>query len=149
MKYSEGKIGRIFVLSLEDGERLPEAVEDFCAKNRVARAMCILVGGIDDGGTIVVGPSDRDAMPAVPLLFKLNGVHEVNAVGTIFPDNEGFPRLHMHAALGREGRTHTGCIRPGIDVWKLGEFIIFEILNSPAARKRDSDTGFAILDAEG
>jgi len=149
MNYSEGRIGRIFVLSLDDGERLPQAVEEFCAEKRVARAMCILVGGIDGGGTIVVGPNDRNATPPVPLLFKLDGVHEISAVGTIFPDNDGFPRLHMHAALGREGKTRAGCIRPGIDVWKLGEFIILEILNSPAVRKQDPNTGFAILDAEG
>ena len=135
MKYSEGAVGRVFVVSLDDGEELPRAIEEFCSDKNVARALCMLVGGIDDGGTIVVGPQDRDTMPPEPVLFSLAGVHEVAAVGTVFPDEDGHPRLHMHAALGRDGRTHTGCIRPGVNVWKLGEFIILEILNSPANRR--------------
>jgi len=146
MKYSEGSIGRMFVIRLEDGDRLPEAIEDFAAGKSIKRGMCILIGGIDDGGNIVVGPRDRETMPPDPMLFTLKGVHEVSAVGTIFPDEEGKPRLHMHAALGREGETRTGCIRPGVDVWKLGEFVILEILNNSAIRKMDPDTGFHVLE---
>ncbi len=149
MKYSEGSIGRIFVISLDDGDKLPQAVEDFAVKKRVSRAMCMLVGGIDDSGNIVVGPKDRDTMPPDPILYKLSGVHEVCAVGTIFPDEEGNPRLHMHAALGRDGKTHTGCIRPGVEVWKLGEFVILEILKSSARRTFDASTGFHLLDMPG
>jgi predicted DNA-binding protein with PD1-like motif len=148
MKYSEGTVGRVFVVRLEDGDRLPDSIEEFAAEQGVARAMCILVGGIDEGGNIVVGPKDRETMPPEPMLFNLGGVHEVSAVGTIFPDDDGKPRLHMHAALGREGDTRTGCIRPGVQVWKLGEAVILEILNNPARRKSDPATGFAVLEAE-
>ena len=28
MKVSEGKVGRVFVVRLEDGDRLPDAIED-------------------------------------------------------------------------------------------------------------------------
>ena len=98
---------------------------------------------------IVVGPRDRETMPPEPMLFKLKGVHEVSGVGTIFPDDEGKPRLHMHAALGREGETRTGCIRPGVQAWKLGEFVILEILNNTAHRRMDPDTGFHVLEVEG
>ena len=147
MKYSEGAIGRIFVLSLEDGEELPKAIEDFAAEKGISHGMCMLVGGIDDGGNIVVGPRDRDTLPPDPILYTLTGVHEVAAVGTLFPDPEGKPSLHMHAALGRDGETRSGCIRPGVSVWKLGEVILLEILDSPAARVLDPKTGFAVLDA--
>jgi predicted DNA-binding protein with PD1-like motif len=51
----------------------------------------------------------------------------------------------MHAALGREGKTHAGCIRPGIDVWKLGEVILLEIEENAACRKKDPATGFEVL----
>ncbi len=147
MKYSEGSIGRIFVLSLEDGEELPRAIEEFAAEKGISRGMCMLVGGIDDGGNIVVGPRDRDTLPPDPILYRLTGVHEVAAVGTLFPGPEGKPSLHMHAALGRDGETRSGCIRPGVSVWKLGEVILLEILNSSAARVLDPETGFAVLDA--
>ena len=146
MKHSEGSIGRIFVIRLEDGDHLPDALEDFAAERGVSRAMCVLVGGIDEGGNIVVGPRERDTMPPEPMLLRLNGVHEVCAVGTMFPDADGKPRLHMHAALGRDGETRTGCIRPGVDVWKLGEVVLFEILNNPAGRRTDPATGFDVLE---
>ena len=83
MKYSEGAIGRIFVLSLEDGEELPRAIEDFAAEKGISHGMCMLVGGIDDGGNIVVGPRDRDALPPDPILYKLTGVHEVAAAHVV------------------------------------------------------------------
>ena len=147
MKYSEGAIGRIFVISLDDGEELPRAIEEFAAEKGVDRGMCMLIGGIDDGGNIVVGPRDRETLPPDPMLYTLGGVHEVAAVGTLFPDAEGRPQLHMHAALGRDGQTRTGCIRPGVNVWKLGEVVLLEILGGTATRRLDPTTGFAVLDA--
>ena len=145
MKYSEGKIGRIFIIRLEDGDKLPEAIESFARKNNVSRGMCILVGGIKDGGNIVVGPEDSESVPAIPMIFGLKGVHEIVAVGTIFPDADGKPGLHMHAALGREENTRAGCIRPGIEVWKLGEVILLEITDNTAYREEDTVTGFKML----
>jgi len=146
MKYTEGKVGRIFVVRLEEGDKLPEAIESFARENKVSRGMCILVGGIRDGGKIVVGPADSKSIPVVPMIFGLEGVHEICAVGTIFPDIDGKPRLHMHAALGREGKTRSGCIRPGIEVWKLGEVIVLEITESTAYRKKNAKAGFSMLE---
>lgn len=145
MKYTEGKVERIFVVRLEDGDKLPEAIESFAQENRVSRGMCILVGGIRNGGKIVVGPEDSESIPAVPMIFDLKGVHEICAVGNIFPDCNGKPRLHMHAALGREGKTRSGCIRPGIEVWKLGEVIVLEITENTAHR-RENAAGFSVLE---
>lgn len=106
--------------------------------------MCILLGGIETG-EIVVGPKDSESMPVVPIIFGLKGVHEICAVGTIFPDSDAKPRLHMHAALGREGKTTSGCIRPGIEVWKLAEAIVLEIVDNNAHRE-DTAAGFQMLE---
>ena len=145
MKYSEGKIGRIFVIRLEDKDELPEAIESFARKNDVLRGMCILVGGIQERGKVVVGPEESESIPVVPMIFDLKGVHEICGVGTIFPDSDGKPRLHMHAALGREEKTRAGCIRLGIEVWKLGEVIVLEIVDNTAQRK-DTTLGFTVLE---
>ena len=145
MKYSEGKMGRVFVVRLEDEDKLPQAIESFAWKNNILRGMCILVGGIKEGGKIVVGPEDSKSTPVVPMVFDLKGVHEVCAVGTIFPDRDGKPKLHMHAALGREEKTRTGCIRLGIEVWKLGEVILFEIMDN-TARREQAKIGFTMLE---
>ena len=146
MKYSEGKTGRVFVIKLEDGDRLPVIIENFAAEHNIWRAACMMVGGIDDGGTIVVGPEDGNHRPPIPIHFRLSGAHEVAAVGTLFPNEEGRPILHMHAALGREGRTHTGCIRPGVEAWLVTEVIILEIVENNACRRRDEQSGFELLE---
>jgi len=146
MKYSEGTIGRVFVLKFEDGDRLPEQLESFAAAHGVTRGMCIMVGGIDSGGTIIVGPEDGRIRPPVPISFELEGVHEVAGVGTIFPDKEGRPVLHMHAALGREGYTRTGCIRPGVGAWLVTEVILLEITGTTTSRVKDPATGFDLLE---
>jgi predicted DNA-binding protein with PD1-like motif len=145
MKVAEGRVGRVFVLRLEDGDRLPDCVERFAAERGLAQGFCALVGGVDQG-RIVVGPKDGRAMPPVPVLTELLGAHEVAAVGTLFPDETGVPRLHMHASFGRGDEAKTGCIRPGIDIWTIGEFVILELEGLNMVRKRDAATGFELLD---
>ncbi len=145
MKYSQGKVGRVFVMKMEDKDKLPESLEKFAQEKSIWRGICILVGGIGNG-KIVVGPENNESTPIIPLMFALQGVHEVAGIGTIFPDENGQPRLHMHAALGREGKTRTGCIRPGIEVWKIAEIVILEILGNTAQRKKDKKVGFAVLE---
>ena len=146
MKYSQGNLGRIFVIRLEDGDRLPDIIEKFAAEHGVLRGTCIMVGGIDDGGKIVVGPENSTVMPPIPIPFELEGAHEVAAVGTIFPNEEDKPILHMHAALGREGITRTGCIRLGVESWLVTEVILLEITNNNALRLTDPESGFELLE---
>lgn len=150
MKVAEGTIGRVFVLRLEHGERLPDCVERFAAERGLARAFCALVGGVE-GGSIVTGPlagpDGETIQPPVPVLSALAGVQEVAAVGTLFPDAEGRPRLHMHGAFGHGQEARVGCIRPGIDVWTIGEFVLIELLGLDLARRRDPATGFELLSA--
>lgn len=144
MQYSQGSIGRVFTLRLEDGERVPDVIEQFAKEHDIKTAMCTLLGGIDKGN-IVVGPKDGKAPVIDPILHPINGAHEVLGMGTLFPNEDGEPVLHMHAALGREGRTHTGCIRPGLDVWLVGEVIIMEIQGTDMLRKKEAKSGLALL----
>lgn len=144
MKTSEGRLGRIFFVRLEDGDRLPDCIEHFAAENKISAGQVIFVGGIG-GGQIVVGPRDSSSMPPEPMLLPVDGAHEVLGVGTLAADKDGKPILHMHAAMGRSGNTITGCIRPGVDTWLIGEAIIYEILGTSASRKLDDKSGFKLL----
>jgi len=144
MIVAEGGIGRVFVLRLEDGDRLPDCVERFAAERGVSQGFCALVGGVGSG-RIVVGPQDTVTMPPVPVLLDLIGGHEAAGVGTLFPDEDGAPRLHMHATFGRGEDVKTGCIRPGIDIWTIGEFVLIELTGLDMVRKRDAATGFELL----
>lgn len=151
MKVAEGQIGRVFVLRLEDGDRMPECLERFAAEKGVKQGFCSLIGGIGSG-QIVVGPEDgpdgKCIMPPKAMLAKIIGEHEVAAVGTLFPDESGTPKLHMHGAFGRKDETLTGCIRPGIDVWTIGELVLIEFIGLEMERRRDPATGFELLEVK-
>ena len=90
-----------------------------------------------------------EATGDVRLRFKLlpvDGAHEVAGVGVLAPSENGKPVLHIHAALGRSGNTMTGCLRPGVTTWLVGEVILYEILGAKAVRVRNKSTGFALLE---
>jgi predicted DNA-binding protein with PD1-like motif len=131
MKYSEGKTGRVFVLRLEHGDRVPGTIEDFAKEKSIRHAQAFFVGGLYNG-EIVTGPHDTYEMPPIPQHLKIEKAHEVLATGFLAPDNENNPILHIHGALGAEGDTKTGCLRPGIDTWLVGEVVLFEILDIEA-----------------
>uniref|UniRef100_A0A831ZKT3 DUF296 domain-containing protein n=1 Tax=Desulfacinum infernum TaxID=35837 RepID=A0A831ZKT3_9BACT len=145
MRYDEGRIGRVFVLRLEEGERIPDVIENFAREKGVARAMAILLGGIGDGSRIVVGPEAGRGTEIIPMVHTLSGIQEILAVGTVFPDEQGNPVLHMHGASGREGGASVGCTRAGVTVWLVGEVILLEILGTTAARKKDPASGLTLL----
>lgn len=132
MRVSQGRVGRVFVVRLDDGDRLPRAIEDLAKEKAITVASVILLGGIGNG-KVVVGPK-TPALPPDPMMAELDGVHEISAVGTIFANADGQPKLHMHAALGRDGRTITGCTRTGVEVWLVAEAIITEITDTSAQR---------------
>lgn len=145
MKASEGHIGRVFVIRLEDGDIVPACIERFAEENKVSSGHVILVGGIG-GGEVVVGPRRSDEEVPQPMLLPIDGVHEVVGVGVLATDQQGKPILHIHAALGRAGQTMSGCLRYGVSTWLIGEVILYEILGVAAVRKRDEKSGFELLE---
>ena len=147
MKASEGRVGRVFVLRLEDGDIVPDCIERFAEEKGISVGHVILVGGIG-GGEVVVGPRRSDEMPPEPMLLTIDGAHEVAGVGVLAPGQDGGPVLHIHAALGRAGKTVTGCLRPGVTAWLVVEAVIYEILDANAARVRDNSSGFDLLHVE-
>ncbi|MGE4553230.1 MAG: PPC domain-containing DNA-binding protein [Desulfovibrionaceae bacterium] len=144
MIYDEGRVGRVFVLRLEDGDRLPDAIETFAKDKSIRAAACWMVGGLG-AGKLVVGPEDRDARPLKVLTAEIADPREVAAVGTLFEDEHGDPRLHMHAATGRGETTLTGCVRPGVDVWLVGEVVIMEVVGMDMLRKVEAASGLNLL----
>jgi predicted DNA-binding protein with PD1-like motif len=146
MQFTEAKFGRVFVLRLHDGEHLPDVLESFAAENNVTKALCFFLGDVKEKGRVVVGPKDGYILPPEPMVTLLNGVHEACGVGTIFADEEGKPKLHMHASFGRNEKAITGCVRMGIEVWRIGEAVVLELVGITAHRAKDSETGFEFLE---
>lgn len=145
MKFSEAKQGRIFVLRLEDGDILHESIEAFAREHAIQSAALIALGGADTGSTLVVGPAEGRSRPIVPMEHVLNNVHEVTGVGTLFPNANGQPILHMHIAGGRKGETVTGCVRRGVKVWHVVEVVLWELTGSTGRRLSDPASGFELL----
>ena len=145
MKYSEAKQGRVFVIRLEDGDILHESVEKFAREKSIHTATVTAVGGIDKGSRLIVGPDDGRSNKIVPMEHVLFDVYEVTGCGTIFPDEDGNPVLHMHLACGRREHTITGCVRAGVKVWHVLEVIITELTDCTASRRLDAATGFRLL----
>lgn len=145
MKFSEVRQGRVFVIRLEDGDILHEEIEKFACEKSIRAASLIVVGGADAGSKLIVGPEVDRETPIRPMEHLLERAHEVSGAGTIFPDEEGNPMLHMHIACGRKASTVTGCVRSGIKVWNIMEVILFELVDSNAVRAFDAETGFKLL----
>lgn len=145
MKACEGKVGRVFVIRLEDGDLIPDCIERFAEKQKISIGHVVMIGGIG-AGEIVVGPRHSDRMPPQPMLRSVDGAHEVVGMGLLAPGEDGRPVLHIHASLGRSGNAMCGCLRPGVTTWLVGEVVIYEILNAVLARVKDKESGFALLE---
>ena len=99
MQSAEGKMGRVFIIRLEEGDLLPAAIERFAAEKHINNGFVLLVGGIGSG-QVVVGPRITDQMPPDPMLLPIDGAHEVVGVGILTPNEDGTIKMHMHAAMG-------------------------------------------------
>ncbi|MCF8068837.1 MAG: DNA-binding protein [Desulfobacterales bacterium] len=145
MKFSEVKQGRVFVIRLEDNEIVHEEIEKFAREQSVSAAALVIVGGANKNSKLVVGPENGSVRPISPMTHILGNVHEISGTGTLFPDENGNPVIHMHMACGRNRETITGCIRSGVNVWQIMEVILFELIDTTARRITDSDLGFKLL----
>ncbi len=144
MKETEGTIGRVFIIRLEEGDIIPDCIEEFAREKAISIGHVIIVGGIGSG-EVVVGPRDSKKMPPDPMLLPVDGAHEMLASGIIAPDQNGNPVLHIHGALGRSGSTLTGCFRHGVSTWLVGEVVLYEILEADLMRVKDEESGFDLL----
>jgi predicted DNA-binding protein with PD1-like motif len=145
VKFSECKPGRIFAICLENGDIVHQEIEQFARDHSIEAASLIVIGGADKGSRLIVGPEQGNELPVSSLEYVLENVHEVAGTGTLFPDQDGNPVLHMHMACGRNASTRTGCIRRGVRVWHIMEVILFELLGSKGRRMFDPETGFTLL----
>ena len=146
MQFTEAKVGRVFILRLNHGERLHAVIEKLATEKQISSAVCFFLGGAEDKSKVVVGPKDGKALPPEPMVTLLTGVHEACGVGTIFTNEEGKAKLHMHVSFGRNKTAITGCVRMGVDVWQIGEAVIMELVGSSAKRANNKDTGFEFLE---
>ena len=135
MRSAELRDGRVFVLRLEEGEVLHEAIESFCREHGVMNATVTAVGGVDAGSRYVSGPTMPIEGRIDPIVCTVDAPSELTGTGTVFPDEDGNPVMHMHGSIGREGRSSTGCFRVGMVVWLVMEVVIREMVGTGPVRE--------------
>ena len=140
MKATEGKIGRVFVLSFDDGDAIPDAIEKFAAESGIAAAYVAFNGGLVDG-EIVAGAKDARARPCRPLTAKVKEPRTAAAAGLLISDADGTPRLRLCGALGHQDGAIAGGLRPGAKAWLGGEAVVYEIVGAAFYRTVDDASG--------
>ncbi|MBN1157613.1 DNA-binding protein [Candidatus Woesearchaeota archaeon] len=142
MKYAKGKIKRVFVVKFEHGDDLLKELQGLLEKEDIKRGVIHLIGALKNA-SIVLGPK-KPVIPQEIHELSFNDGREVVGLATIFPEN-GKPKVHLHAGLGKGKKVLVGCIRSGTEVYIVIEAIILE-LDVNASRKMDEKTGFNLLE---
>ncbi|MFW6378097.1 MAG: PPC domain-containing DNA-binding protein, partial [Bacillota bacterium] len=137
--------GRIFISRLEDGDLIPDAIENLAEKEGINSAVVFFLGGADKKSKVVVGPEETPGKKLKSRITELKGISEAVGIGTIFSDEEGKPKLHLHAVFGHKDKTITGCTRKGVKTWLIGEVIIMELINHNSLRKLDLERDLKLL----
>ena len=142
MEYQVGRVGRVVVARLFEGEGLYESVEKIAGAEGINSATVLITGGFRKAD-VVVGP--KCETPKIEPDFKaFVGPGEVLGVGTIHRDDEG-PKLHIHTAIGRGDEVVVGCPRGGAATFLVLEVTITEINGLNARRELDEASGFRLL----
>ncbi len=145
MQYSEGKLGRTFVLRLDDGEDLIASIQRFVLEKKIESCMALFIGALRDGKA-VTGP-ETPVIPPTPHFENFDSAWEVFGMATIYPSSSG-PKLHVHSSFGRGREALTGCIRDRASVYLLIEVVLFEFTGMNARRDLDERTGLYLLNLE-
>lgn len=142
MRYTKGKIGRVFVLKFDGDDCLLDELSKFIKKEKVKSAAMIFIGALKKGD-LVTGPK-KCAIPPVPNKVAFKDGWEVLGIGTVFPGEKG-PQMHIHGAMGKKNKTLTGCVRGKSKVFLVIEAVLFELEGVKAVKSIDKELGINLL----
>lgn len=145
MQYSEGKLGRVYVLRMDHGEDLIASLQKFVREKEIASCFALFIGALRDGRA-VTGPEET-VVPPVPHFESFESAWEVFGMATIYPSSEG-PKLHIHSSIGRGREALAGCVRERATVYLVVEAVLFEFSGLSASRELDERTGLHLLSLE-
>ncbi len=134
MQYTEGQIGRVFVVRIDDGEDMLLALRQFILDKSILAGSIHFLGALMSG-RMVTGP-EEPIIPPVPHFVMFEGGWEIFGVGTIYPGDDG-PHIHYHASVGRSGHALTGCLREKAITYLIVEAVIMEFTGLSARREFD------------
>ncbi|MCX5701605.1 MAG: DUF296 domain-containing protein [Candidatus Omnitrophica bacterium] len=142
MKYTKGRLGRIFVLKFDHEDIFLDELSVFAKKERLRCATMVFIGALKKGD-LVTGPK-KPVIPPDPNKVYFKDGWEVMGIGTIFANNAG-PQIHIHGSMGKKQKVLTGCVRGKSKVFLVIEAIIFELKGIKAVKSIDPATGLNLL----
>lgn len=142
MQYSEGSLGRVFVLRFENGDDLIGSVENMAGEKGIGAGIVLFMGGLRDG-QMVTGP-ELPVIPPTPHWETFKKAWEVFGMASIFPSAKG-PMIHIHSSLGRGREALVGCLRERASVYLIVEAVLFELLGVRARRGLEEKSGLCLL----
>ena len=142
LQYSEGSIGRVFALRIDDGEDLLESITNFVVDKKISSSIALFLGALRDSKA-VMGPEET-TIPPVPHWEEYQSAWETFGIATIYPSSSG-PKLHIHSSLGRGRDSMTGCLREKARVYLVVEAVLLELIGLKATRDYDPSFGFNLL----
>jgi uncharacterized protein len=142
MQYSEGSLGRVFVLRMDDGEDMLESIQKFVKEKCIESGMMFFLGAMKEGRA-VTGP-EKPVIPPIPHFETFDSAWEVFGMATVYPSTEG-PKIHMHSSMGRGRAALVGCIRDKAQVYLIVEAVLIEFKGLGARRELDERTGLYLL----
>ncbi len=137
MQYSEGRLGRVFVVRIDDGEDFLAVTHEFIRNKSVQTGAILFLGALRQG-RMVTGPEEA-VLPPEPHHVMFEGGWEMVGIGTICPGDDG-PFIHYHASVGRAGHALTGCLREKAVTYIVAEAVILEFTGLDIHRVFDEKT---------
>ncbi|KLK88165.1 DNA-binding protein [Methanoculleus sediminis] len=138
MQYSEGQVGRIFTVRIDDGEDFLREIQRFVTAMNIRCGTIQFLGAVRSA-KIVTGPKEP-VIPPSPRGEEIFGGWELLGFATIYPGEDG-PSIHLHAAAGKGIRSLAGCLREKAEVYLVIEAIVTEFVGIVAKRLPDEKTG--------
>ncbi len=142
MKYTQGTLGRVFLLKFEDEDILIDKLSLFVTKERVKAATMIFIGALKKGD-LVTGPK-KPVIPPQPNKVSFKDGWEVMGIGTVFVNSKG-PQIHIHSSMGKKNKVLTGCLRGKSKVFLVIEAVVLELKGIKASKDIDPKTGLNLL----
>jgi len=138
MQYSEGQVGRVFTVRIDDGEDFLREIQRFVTAMNIQNGTIQFLGAVRSA-KMVTGPKEP-VIPPSPRGEEIFGGWELLGFATIYPGEDG-PSIHLHVAAGKGIRSLAGCLREKAEVFLVIEAIITEFVGISARRLPDEKTG--------
>ncbi len=138
MQYSEGKVGRVFTVRIDDGKDFLQEIQRFVTAMAIQSGTIQFLGAVRSA-RLVTGPKEP-VIPPSPHGEEIFGGWELIGFATIYPGDDA-PSIHLHTAAGKGMRSLAGCLRDRAEVYLVIEAIITEFIGITAKRIHDEKTG--------